>query len=226
MNNTPAVISSGQSFPIATSTQGFVGNGSSNGLLSNVQYQDVVLSLNIVPLINSADELTLQISQENSEATDTTTIAENEYPVLSKQLLNTVVMCRNGSTVLLGGLIRESKDKGKAGVPFLSNIPVLKYLTGSVTDEDRRRELLIFIEPRIVENKYDLPPNSHAGAGNSPFAREAMDFVNHEQRLGVEESKKAYLPPVKQGRIKALFKKMFGRDKPSEDDFPMALEEN
>src|SRR5690606_37644415 len=72
MNNMPANISSGSSFPIATSTQGFVGGGANNGLLSHVQYQDVVLSLNVIPLINSADELTLQIAQENSEVAGST----------------------------------------------------------------------------------------------------------------------------------------------------------
>lgn len=215
MNNTPAIISSGQSFPIATSTQGFVGGGANNGLLSNVAYQDVVLSLNIVPLINNDDELTLQISQENSEVVGSTSIAENSYPVLSKQLLNTVVMCKNNTTVLLGGLIRQSEEKSKTNVPILSQIPVLKHLTGSKSNDDARRELLIFIQPSIVVGKHDLPPTYKHGVGTSPFGRESMDFFDSERNIeqqNLYSAKEAAMRPVKEGRIRRLVRKLFGRD--------------
>ncbi|MES2736340.1 MAG: secretin N-terminal domain-containing protein [Verrucomicrobiota bacterium] len=225
MNNTPALISSGQSFPIATSTQGLVGGGTNNGLLSNVQYQDVALSLNIVPLINSDDELTLQISQENSEATDNTEIAGNEYPVLSKQLLNTVVMCKNQSTVLLGGLIREGKSKDRTGVPILSNVPVLNFLTGSRGKDDARRELLIFIEPRIVRADYDLPPSAQDSPGNSSFGREVTGFMNHEKNRQSYPSKEVYSPPpVKEGRLRSLVNKLFKRD-PKAEEIPFGTPE-
>lgn len=221
MNNMPALISSGQSFPIATSTQGLVGGGTNNGLLSNVQYQDVALSLNIVPLINSDDELTLQISQENSEAGDSTEIAGNEYPVLTKQLLNTVVMCKNRSTVLLGGLIREGKSKSRAGVPILSEIPVLNVLTGSRSKGVERRELLIFIEPRIVTED-NLPPSVHDSVGNSPAGREFMGFMDHEKRMYAEPGKNIVaVPPVREGRLKTLVRKLFRRD--ASEDFPTGL---
>lgn len=228
MNNTAANISSGSSFPIATSTQGFVGGGANNGLLSNVQYQDVVLSLNIIPLINSPDELTLQISQENSEVAGSTEIAENTYPVLTKQQLNTVVMCKNNSTVLLGGLIRESDEKNKVNVPFLANVPILKYLTGSTSDEKDRRELLIFIEPRIVETMHDLPPTAQDGAGNSPFGRETMEFFDSEKNMDREAAamaKQSALQPVKRNRVKELVRKLFRRGDPDiERPAPMASE--
>jgi general secretion pathway protein D len=217
MNNTPANISSGSSFPIATSTQGFVGGGANNGLLSNVAYQDVVLSLNIIPLINSSDELTLQISQENSEVAGSTVIAENTYPVLTKQQLNTVVMCKNNSTVLLGGLIRESQEKNNVNVPFLANVPLLKYLTGSTSDNKDRRELLIFIQPRIVESQYDLPPTAQDGTGTSPFGRETMAFFDHEKNMdrdAAEAAKQAALQPTKRHRIRSMIRKLFSREEP------------
>lgn len=208
MNNMSATISSGQSFPIASSTQGFVGGGTggNNGLLSNVQYQDVVLSLNIIPLINSADELTLQISQQNSEQSGTTKIAENPYPILTKQELNTTVMCKNKGTVLLGGLIRESKDDSRSNVPILSSIPILKYLTGSISKTNKRRELLIMIQPRIVEGTNDLPPNVHDSAGSSLFAEETMATFDQEKTaakaLPVQKKKAST-------RIKEMVKKLF-----------------
>lgn len=205
MNNMPASISSGSSFPIASSTQGLIGGGAAGtGLLSNVQYQDVVLSLNIVPLINSADELTLQISQQNSEQAGETTIADNPYPILTKQELTTTVMCKNMGTVILGGLIREEKSLGRAGIPILSDIPVIKYLSGSRSNTTSRRELIIMLQPRIVEGMHDLPPNYRDAPGSSPFAAENTAFMSQEK-----------LPPAieepRSNKVMDLVRKLFKR---------------
>lgn len=212
MNNTPANISSGTSFPIATSTQSLVNGGNNNntGLLSNVQYQDVALSLNIVPLINTPDELTLQISQENSEQSGSTTISGNSYPTLTKQQLTTVVICKNNTTVLLGGLIREAKDNRRTNVPFLSQIPILKHLTGSTSKSTGRRELLIFLQPRIVEGMHDLPPSLMDSPGTSPFAGEVASRLTMEKELR-DNPPPPPVPEVKRSRIKSLLGKMFGR---------------
>lgn len=212
MNNMSATISSGQSFPIASSTQGFVGGGvgGNNGLLSNVQYQDVVLSLNIIPLINSNDELTLQISQQNSEQSGSTTIADNPYPILTKQELNTTVMCKNNGTVLLGGLIREDKTDRRSNVPILSSIPILKYLTGSVSKANNRRELLIMIQPRIVEGIHDLPPNVRDSVGSSIFAEETMSTFDKEKTKAADALKASSGQKVKAStRVKDMLKKLF-----------------
>ncbi len=207
MNNTPASISSGSSFPIASSTQGLIGGGTTGtGLLSNVQYQDVVLSLNIVPLINSDNELTLQISQQNSEQAGETTIADNPYPILTKQELTTTIMCKNMDTVILGGLIREEKTLGRSGVPILSEIPVLKYLSGARSDSTSRRELLIMLQPRIVEGMHDLPPSVKDAAGSSAFAAETAAFINQEK------NRPADLEPVRRNKVMSLVRKLFGRD--------------
>jgi len=181
-NNTPATLTSGLSFPIAASTQSsLVGGVNNNSFLSNVQYQDIVLSLNIIPLINSEDELTLQISQQNSERAGNTTITDNVYPIISKQELNTVIACRNNSTVLLGGLIRNDENKTGSRVPILASIPVLNKILGSRTRDRSARELLIFIQPRIVKGLDDLPPSIHDSVGSSAFGDEAQAAFNLER---------------------------------------------
>ncbi|HRJ09709.1 MAG TPA: secretin N-terminal domain-containing protein, partial [Prosthecobacter sp.] len=207
MNNTAANISSGSSFPIATSTQGLIGGGTTGtGLLSNVQYQDVVLSLNIVPLINSDDELTLQISQENSEVAGSTVIAENTYPILTKQQLNTVVMCKNNSTVLLGGLIRESDEDEKTNVPILGSIPFIKHLIGTTRKEDNRRELLIMLQPSIIEGMHDIPPGVRHAPGSSPFGEETTRFISQEKSPVYEQ-----VPVERRNRVMELARKLFKR---------------
>ncbi|GEP42905.1 secretin N-terminal domain-containing protein [Brevifollis gellanilyticus] len=206
-NNSPATLTSGLSFPIASSTQSSLVNGANNNsFLSNVQYQDIVLSLNIIPLINSADELTLQVSQQNSERAGNTTIAGNNYPIISKQELNTIIACRNQSTVLLGGLVRTDENKTRTSVPIISAIPVLNKVFGSRTRDTSARELLIFIQPRIVEGMYDLPPSVHDSVGSSPFSEEATAAFTRERNVAKEA-----LEPVAKPKFSQRLKKLLDR---------------
>lgn len=213
LNNTAATISSGSSFPIASSTQSnFNGGNAGNGFLSNVQYQDIVLSLNIIPLINSNDELTLQISQQNSEQSGTTSISGNDYPTLTKQELNTTVICKNNGTVLLGGLIREEKNINHAGLPFLSKIPVLRLLSGSRSKSNRQRELVIMIQPTIVNDVSDIPPNTQFSPGTSPFSDETRAVFHYEktQKEILNASKAIPLDkPSMTARIRGMVEKLF-----------------
>ena len=153
-----------------------------------------------MPLINSDDELTLQISQQNNEQSGTTTINGNPYPTISNQRVNTIVMVKNNATVLLGGLIRENVQKEKNGIPILSSIPLIKYLTGSRKERTTRRELLVFIQPRIVTGEGDLPPNVDDNAGQSQFSNETRAFLQQEQS--------APIPPVKTSKLGKLIDKL------------------
>ncbi len=213
LNNTAATISSGSSFPIASSTQSnFNGGNAGNGFLSNVQYQDIVLSLNIIPLINSDDELTLQISQQNSEQSGTTSISGNDYPTLTKQELNTTVICKNNGTVLLGGLIREEKVVSHAGLPFLSKIPVLRLLSGSRSKNNRQRELVIMIQPTIVNDVSDIPPNAQFSPGTSPFSDETRATFNYERTQKELLNAPKAIPldkPSMSARIRGMVEKLF-----------------
>ncbi len=200
MNNQPATISSGSSFPIATSTQSGLIGGS--GLISNVQYQPVELNLQIIPLINSPDELTLQVQQSNSEAGENVLVAGNPYPTLTQQQLNTTVIVKNRSTVLLGGLIREDANKSRNGIPVLSSIPLLKYLTGSRSKSSKRSELLVFIQPRIVTGYGDLPSSVEDSPGASPLGDEMRRMFDEEKSV----------PPVdevKRTKLGRLIQKLF-----------------
>jgi type II secretory pathway component GspD/PulD (secretin) len=109
-------------------------------------------------------------------------------------------------TVILGGLIREEKSLGRSGVPILSEIPLLKYLSGSRSDTTSRRELLIMLQPRIVEGMHDLPPSVQDAAGSSPFATETAGFMQQEK------SRPADLEPVRRNKVMTLVRKLFGRD--------------
>jgi len=211
-NNTPASLTSGLSFPIASSTQSSLNNGvNNNSFLSNVQYQDIVLSLNIIPLINSDDELTLQVSQQNSERAGNATIAGNVYPIISKQELNTIISCRNKSTVLLGGLVRSDENKTRTSVPIISAIPGFNKIFGSRSKDKSNRELLIFIQPRIVEGMDDLPPSVNDSVGASPFSDDAQAYFNQERNVAKEALEPVAKPRFSQ-RLKSLLNRILVND--------------
>jgi len=173
---------------------------------------DIVLSLNIIPLINSDDELTLQISQQNSEQSGTTSISGNDYPTLTKQELNTTVICKNNGTVLLGGLIREEKVVSHAGLPFLSKIPVLRLLSGSRSKNNRQRELVIMIQPTIVNDVSDIPPNAQFSPGTSPFSDETRAVFNYEKTQKELLNAPKAIPldkPSMSARIRGMVEKLF-----------------
>ena len=109
-------------------------------------------------------------------------------------------MVKNNATVLLGGLIRENTQKERSGIPILSSIPILKYLAGSKKDVITRRELLVFLQPRIITGDGDLPPNVDDNAGQSSFSNETRAFLKQEQS--------APPPPVKTSRLGKLIEKL------------------
>lgn len=195
MNNQPAEITSGTSIPVPTTSTNSVNPGGDGqfGVTSQIQFQPIVLGLSVTPLINSDNELTLQITQQNNEQSGSTTINGNPFPNISQQTLNTTVMVKDGSTVLLGGLIRENIEKERNGLPVLKDIPLIKHLVSAVKDNKTRRELLVFIQPRIVIGDGDLPATYQDSTSQTPFGERMRTYMNQEQSKPAEGVKRSKL---------------------------------
>jgi len=162
-NNKKATIYSGKKIAIPTSTVTTLGGGgsataTSGSQQSNIQYQDVVLKIEVVPLINSAKEISLQIVQTND------TLSQNSQaigggvnvPDINTQELNTTVIVPDRATILLGGLVTQQDNKNVAGVPFLSTIPLMGNLFKSTSDITDRQELVVMIQPSVVQSNLEL----------------------------------------------------------------------
>ncbi len=176
-NASKSVISSGQK--IAVPAQILSNGGFQSGVINNsvsVDYRDVLLKLEVIPLINSNDEVTLRIAQVNDNIVGSQTISGNTVPTIGTQQLVTEVSIKNDSTVVLGGLITErSSNEGRGGI-FLRRIPIIKNLFGTTTIENKRDELLIFIQPHIIKND-DSGDNPNAiESERSALFKETMDF--------------------------------------------------
>lgn len=173
-NNRKATILSGQKVPVPTQALttatggGITGNGSS--ITSNIQYQDVVLKLEVVPLINADGEVSLVIAQTNDNIVGRDNISGNQVPVIATQEITTSVRVPNGATIVLGGLISEDKDEGKEGIPYISEIPVLGSLLGGRTqDKIDKRELIVMIQPVVVDSNEDMMKASAYEGDRTPL---------------------------------------------------------
>lgn len=176
-NAAKSVISSGQriAVPATILTNGGFSAGIANTSVS-VDYRDVVLKLEVIPLINSDNEVTLRIAQINDNIVGSQTIGGNTVPTIGTQELVTEVAVKNGATVVLGGLITERVTKGKNGVIGLSRIPVLGHLFGTTQNQTTRDELLIFIQPHIVRSEDPLDTPNNIESGRSQIYEESMQF--------------------------------------------------
>ncbi len=159
-NNKKATIFQGQKIAVPTSTVTTLGGGggattTSGSQQSNIQYQDVVLKIEVVPLINSAREISLQIVETNdtlAKGIDSETQIGGgvSVPKIDTQKLTTTIIVPDGATILMGGLISQTDSKTSSGIPFVSTIPLLGNLFKSTTDDTERRELVVMIQPSVV----------------------------------------------------------------------------
>jgi general secretion pathway protein D len=184
-NNKRAVISNGQQVPIPgtslsnvpTTTTGTAA-GSVASVESTVQYEDVELRLEVIPLINSNNEVTLKIAQINNTLGSNVNISGNEVPIINSQRLTTTVTIPSGATVVLGGLIQDQIEKTDSGIPYVDNIPYLGHLFKYTTRIKNRTELLIFIQPTIVDNNVDAYRASLKEEKRSVVGSEMSDLAH------------------------------------------------
>jgi type II secretory pathway component GspD/PulD (secretin) len=157
-NNKKAIIASGQEIPVPVST--ISGAGTTIGGLaqqSNIQFKKVALQLEVVPLINSEKEVTLDILQKLDSLTgDSTTVDGNAIPTIATRYIKTTVSAPNCSTIVLGGLILDNTRKNKNGIPILSRIPLLGALFRNTSNTKSRQELIILMRPEVTLTKTDI----------------------------------------------------------------------
>jgi len=163
-NNKKAIIASGQEVPIPAtslynapvSTTGGINNTAS--VASSVEYKKVALQLEVVPLINSEKEVSLDILQkiDSLVAGGNVNIGGNTVPTIATRYIRTNVSAANKSTIVLGGLIQDNKQKSFGGIPVLDKIPYLGAAFRSTTYTRSRTELIILMCPEVTLTKLDL----------------------------------------------------------------------
>jgi type II secretion system protein D len=174
-NNQTGRIRSGQQ--IAVPTNSF--NSGTTGQSTNIDYRDVVLDLEVTPLVNSPDEVTLQISVLNDEVVGSQVIeGVGEVPTISTRELVTTVTVPNNETIVLGGLITTRNNQTRSGIPLLSQIPYIGGLFGTTDNKVDREELLVFIQPKIVNDRGTLYDGQADMDSRYKFDDENREFID------------------------------------------------
>jgi type IV pilus assembly protein PilQ len=123
-------------------------------------FQDKTFGNTLVvrPSINKDNFITLSVKPEISNKVSdfhfTFNGADVTSPIIDKRTLDSNVLIKSGDTLALGGLISDQVSKARTKVPVLGDIPVLGYAFQSHDNERHKRNLLIFITPTIIDQRY------------------------------------------------------------------------
>ncbi|MBN2418017.1 MAG: type II secretion system secretin GspD, partial [Deltaproteobacteria bacterium] len=124
-------------------------NSSSYAGYSNYDYKEVGIILTITPQINQERFVRLKLNQEVSQVLS---FNEDGQPTTFKRAAKTTVRIKDGQTLVIGGLIDKKDNRTNYRVPLLGRIPILGWLFRSRTDTTDKKNMYIFLTPRIMEN--------------------------------------------------------------------------
>ena len=117
----------------------------------NIQFIDVGVKLNVVPIINADGFITMKIKPEVSSVRETlTTALKSTVPIVETAEAETTVKVKDGTMIMIAGLMKDEKHKGTTGVPWLAKIPILGAFFGSRATQNKRTEIIIFLTPHLV----------------------------------------------------------------------------
>jgi general secretion pathway protein D len=150
LDNEKAEIKVGDRISVQTQSQTGVSTGT--GVLNSYQYLETGILLAVTPRINSGGMVTLDINQEVSQPKASASGTNNPNPDVSTRNAKTSVVVASGESVVLGGLISDTKIRETGGLPLLSKIPVIGAAFGSQHFNRVRTELVLMITPRIISD--------------------------------------------------------------------------
>jgi general secretion pathway protein D len=179
LDNQKATIKAGNRIPVNQQT--IVGN-TTNAVTTTSQYIDTGVLLQVIPHINEGGLVTLDVQAEVSSPGTPDTAGG--APPIDTRSVQTLLSVPSGQTMVMGGLIQDTKGNTNNGLPLLNRIPIIGGLFGSETLTNSRSELVLFITPRVVSDAVDytrviedlrrkmerldsvFPPNPNKVSGN------------------------------------------------------------
>ncbi len=204
LNNQPALITAGTELfykTLSTSTLagGTTGEQSTSEIVSSV-FSGVLLD--ITPEIADDGSITLRINPSISDVAsqlETDNSARTMPPDLSRRQLSSVVTVKDGSRIILGGLITTKNDLTSSQVPLLGSIPVVGWLFKMEGVTKKTEEIVIIIEPHIIKKDGSNVGLKDLGYSHVQTAMEKEKIIQAIKSVNDKEE----LPKIKQDLIKA-----------------------
>lgn len=117
---------------------------------TQTQFVDATLRLEVTPHVTNDGRVLMDIKVTDN-APDTSIVGANGQPAIRRNEAESKVLAMDGETIVIGGIFTRTTTENLAGVPWFSRIPLLGWLFRNTQNIDQRRELLVFITPRIVK---------------------------------------------------------------------------
>jgi type IV pilus assembly protein PilQ len=134
-----AYIMQGQTIPYSMTPTGSIG--------SNVQFRDAVLELKVTPHITADENILMDLGIKKDAPGETTANGNRQ---IEKREIVTSALVANGETMVLGGVFEGDQVNATDKVPFLGDLPGVGFMFRRDIAQDKKRELLIFITPKII----------------------------------------------------------------------------
>lgn len=198
-NNQSATISLGQQVPLITNTR-FDNFGNQ---INTISYQSVGVNLSVTPYISSDGNVEMVVTPEISSLADQSqwiniSSGSNSLvkaPVINSRTATTTVVVPDGQTVVIGGLMENTKTDSETKVPFLGDIPLLGNLFKRKEKGNVKRELMIFLTPTIVKAPAQLAGMTQDEKQKQQIAPKAFPQAEVDRFLEAQPTK----PPTPAG---------------------------
>jgi len=159
MDNEEAKIVVGQNVPFRTGST-ITGSQGTTNPFTTIQREDVGLTLEVTPHINSDNLVRLLIHQEVSEvdASSLSVIGSQAAAdlITNKRTIDTTILVEDNEVIILGGLIRDKETQAESRVPILGSIPGLGMLFRNRTTSTEKQNLMVFLRPTVLSNQQDI----------------------------------------------------------------------
>jgi general secretion pathway protein D len=175
LDNQVATLLVGDQVPVQTQSAAILTNANTP-IVNSINYINTGVILQARPRINANGTVILDVEQEVSGVTNST--AQSLTPTVSQRQIASSISVASGQTVLLGGLITETQQRTRMGIPVLEEIPAgIGNLFSTNDRSTQRTEIIVFIEPQIIRNSVDAAKVAEElrakmrGSVNSAFQR-------------------------------------------------------
>lgn len=160
LSNQEAKIMIGTSQPYATNTVTQTTGTATTG--TNISFIDIGVKLYVTPTINKDGFVTMKIRPEVSSSTSNYLYGpapQTSIPVVQTTQAETSVSVKDGTTIIIGGLIKDQRTQTVNKIPWLGDLPLIKYAFSNTTNEVVKQELVIFLTPHVISGEDDYIDN-------------------------------------------------------------------
>lgn len=154
LDNEEALIEVGENVPVSQNS-----TATASGSTSNIERKDLTLKLKITPYISpDTDSVRMKIDQKIEQLSKTSIGVKNlaeSAVAYSTRTIQTNIVVNSNDTAVLGGLMEDKETEEVVKVPVLGDIPIIGWLFKSKSTEKQKKNLLVFITPKILRNSQD-----------------------------------------------------------------------